>query len=373
MAATAALKQNKTAQGYSYYCSIPRELCAVPGLSITSLFLGGLLSSFSGKEDEDGNVKKFKGTRGDIHKYIGGAPATLSRSMTRLKNADYVDRKGMSAYEFKQNKLTNGKTWNVPFEITTRIFDIKDKAGDVIARRTLTRGEQLTYSYFYTKLASCTHKTTTEAVFKQIAKELGRDPTTVSAAVTTLSRIGLLYCPKDWIGVNGHRDGRVGLIKKWNWFSKEARYRNCKKKPSGKKVQEGQPATVNREKYYSDLRETATQKASEALDVALSYEQYKKLDDERKSISTLYRRAVFTNTDYAQELERKIKQLECKSRTLLENIGIAPDSLKPEYYARCKICKDTGWKKDGKACGCFGRGSPPESDNRTTKGTEYKN
>ncbi|MCI8820685.1 MAG: hypothetical protein HFK02_04700 [Clostridia bacterium] len=373
MAATAAVKQNKTAQGYSYYCGIPRGLCGVPGMSISALFLAGLLSSFSGKEDEDGNVKKFKGTRGDIHKYIGGAPATLSRSMTRLKNADYVDRKGMSSYCFKQDKLTNDKTWNVPFEITTRIFDIKDKAGDVIARRTLTRGEQLTYSYFYTKLASCTHKTTTEAVYNQIAKELGIDPTTVSAAVTTLSRIGLLYCPKNWIGVNAHRDGRVGLIKKWNWFRKEASYRNRKKKSSGKKVQEGQPATVNREKYYSDLRETATRKASEALDVALSYEQYKKLDDERKSISTLYRRAVFTNTDYAQELERKIKQLDYKSRTVLENIGIAPDSLKPEYYARCKICKDTGWKKDGKACGCFGRGSPPESDNRTTKGTEYKN
>ena len=163
MAATAAVKQNTTAQGYSYYFSIPRELCDVPGMTISATMLGGLLSSFSGKEDENGNVKTFEGKREKLKGFVGGSLSTLSRSMTKLKSKGYVERNGMSSHTFKQDKLVSDKTWNLPLDITTRIFEIKDEDGNIIARRTLTPAEKLTYSYFYTKLVSCTHKSTIEA------------------------------------------------------------------------------------------------------------------------------------------------------------------------------------------------------------------
>lgn len=369
MSSTAALKQNKN-RGYSYYFGIPRKLCAEQGMTMYSIILGGFLASFSGKEDKDGNVKTFHGKREELQKYIGGSLATISRSMTKL--SEYVDRKGMSSYEFKQDKLEDDKTWNLPLEITTRIFKIVDDAGNV-TYRTLTRGEQLTYSYFYTKLARKTYKTTIEAVYARIAKELGIDPTTVSSAVKILSRLKLLYCPEDWVGVNGHRKGKVGLIKRWAWFRKETEYRNKnnKKKPSEKDAPTDRPATLNRDKYYEDLQAIAKQKASDALDAATSYEQYRKLYDERKDVSARYRRALINDEGYAQELSEELTKLDYKCRSVLKNIGINPNSLKPEYYFRCKKCGDTGWMKNGKACDCFkSRGSPPENAERTTKGTE---
>lgn len=375
MAATATKKQNMTAQGYSYYCSIPRELCAVPGLTLSAILEGGFLSSFSGKEDRNGNVKSFSGKREELQKYVGGSLATLSRNSKQLKETGYVNRKGMSSYEFKRDKLKNDKTWNLPLELNTRLFEIKDEDGKTIAYRTLTRGERLTYAYFYTKLATVTHKTTTEAIYNKIAAELGIDPTTVSDAVSVLSRLGLLYCPEDWIGVNVHKKGRVGLVKRWGWFRKETQYRSNKgKKKSSKNLPKGLTEPLNRDKYYEDLQIIAKQKASDALDAARSYEHYRKLDDERKDVSALLRRAMISgNEDYRQVLSDKIKKLDLKRRTALENLGINPESLKPEYYAKCKKCGDTGWLKDGKACGCFGRarGAPPENGKqRTTKGTE---
>ena len=368
MAATAAAKQNITAQGYSYYSSIPRELCAVSGLTMSAVLLGGFLASFSGKEDENGNVKPFNGKRGDLLNYIGGSLASISRSMTKLKDADYVERKGMSSYAFKQDKLTNDKTWNLPLELNTRIFEIKAKNGSV-KYRTLTRGERLTYSYFYTKLATVTHKTTIEAVYARIAEELGIDPTTVSAAVQTLSGLKLLYCPEDWIGVNGHRKGKVGLVKRWGWFRKETQYRskkNKKKKVSEKEAQSEQTA-ANRDNYFKDLQAAARQKAFDALDAARSYEQFRTLDDERKDVSALLRRAFISNNKgYAEELSAQKKKLDDKCRTVLENLGFDPDSLKPEHYAVCKRCNDTGWLKDGKPCDCFRtQGSPPKNGKRT--------
>lgn len=375
MTATATKKQNMTAQGYSYYCSIPRELCAVPGLTLSAILEGGFLSSFSGKEDRNGNVKSFSGKREELQKYVGGSLATLSRNSKQLKETGYVNRKGISSYEFKRDKLKNDKTWNLPLELNTRLFEIKDEDGKTIAYRTLTRGERLTYAYFYTKLATVTHKTTTEAIYNKIAAELGIDPTTVSDAVSVLSRLGLLYCPEDWIGVNVHKKGRVGLVKRWGWFRKETQYRSNKgKKKSSKNLPKRLPEPLNRDKYYEDLQTIAKQKASDALDAARSYEHYRKLDDERKDVSALLRRAMISgNEDYRQVLSDKIKKLDLKRRTALENLGINPESLKPEYYAKCKKCGDTGWLKDGKACGCFGRarGAPPENDKqRTTKGTE---
>lgn len=373
MAATAAVQQlNMTAQGYSYYFSIPRELRAVPGMTISTTMLGGFLSSFSGKEDGNGNVKTFEGGRDKLKGFVGGSLSTLSRSMTKLKSAGYVERNGMSSHTFKQDKLVSDKTWHLPLDITTRIFEIKDEDGNIITRRALTPAERLTYSYFYTKLASCTRKTTIEAVYKKIAAELGLDPTTVSDAVNTLSRSGLLYCPKDWIGVNGHKKGRVGLVKKWSWFKQEKQYRKRKEKPSENKSPKEQPATVSRKSYYKELQAAAKQKACDALDAALSYEQYRKLDAERKDVSALLRRAMISgDTGYGQQLSEQLKQLDLKCRTTLRNLGFEPDSLKPEYYVRCKECGDTGWKKDGKPCGCFKqRSASPGNGKRTTKGTE---
>lgn len=361
MTETSSAKLNMAAErGYSYYGSIPRELCSVPGMTVSAAILGGFLSSFSGMTDACGNVKRFNGKRDEIIKYIGGSPATVSRSMTKLKNSDFVERKGMSSYEFKQDKLGSDKKWHFPLEITTRIFEFKGDDGDVIARRTLTPSERLTYAYFYTKLSNVTHKTTTEAVYSEIAKELSIDPTTVSSAVKALCSAGLLYCPKSWQSVNGRRKGRVALRKGWEWFRKETKYRERKKTKPGTKAPQGQTEAMNREKYYEELQASARQKAVEALDAARSYEQFRKSDDERMVAYNLYRRALFSgNNGYAQELSDKIDKLDKKCRNALLSVGIDPDSLLPGHYVKCKRCGDTGWKKDGKACDCFSQGAPP--------------
>jgi len=381
MAATAAVQPKRmTKQGYSYYGNIPRVLCTVSsGLTIFTKILGGFLSSFSGKEDESGNVKTFNGTRERIQEYVGGSPATISRSISSLKSSEYVSRRGISTYEFNRDKLENDKSWKFPLETTTREFAFTDKDGNVYFRK-LTPGAQLVYSYIYTKLSKISFKTSLEIVNKKVAELLGIDPTTVADALEMLKGAKLIYYPEEYKGVNGYRKGKVKLVRKWSWFKKENEYRARKDKKRGTKVLKNETKTpktetgaalVQRDKYYEELRNEAQQKASEALDVALSYAQYNKLYKEIKQKQALFRRALTSDMDYAKEISAEVDALITRSRSVLDNIGIDPRQLEPEYYHKCKKCGDTGWMKDGKACRCFNqRGSPPRNDKRTTKGIE---
>lgn len=371
MAAQTAAQQNNK-RGFSYYGAIPRGLCAPAlGLSISACLTSALFASFSSKEDENGKVRPFNGTRKIIQELVGGSLSTISRSITQLKNKDLVTRKGMSSYVF-EGETGNGQKWSFPFEICTRIFKMVDD-DDKVFYRTLPPGARLVYAYYYTKLAYVTYKTTIEATFDEIAEELGIDPSTVSDAMKLLRWAKLIYFPKNFVGTNRYKKSRIGLIKRWGWFRDEAKYRERNKKSKGPSdtPQKPQNAPITRDFYYGELQAAAQAKAAEALEEARSYEDFRKLDDERANLNARLRDAFIKGAAPAQqqELSRQIKGLDAQLKEELEKLGIDAARLTPEHYVRCNKCKDTGWLQNDKPCGCFKpRGAPPARGTKNNVG-----
>lgn len=374
MATAATLQQNNISKrGFSYYFSIPRSLCTSPfGFSISAIFTGGLLASFSGKEDENGNKSTFSGTRAMIKDLIGNSPATFSRNMRQLKDAELVTRKGMSTYEFEQKKVKDDKKWSCPFEIKTRKFKMTDDDGNVFSR-TLTPGACLSYSYFYTKLSTNSHKASIDITYKKVAAELGIDETTVADGMKQLRWAKLIYFPNGFVGKNRYKKSKVCLRRSWPWFRKEQDYRenkrNVKNYASATAAKEPKNGAITRDSYYDELQAVNKAKADEAYETALTYEEFRALENVIAELNFDYRKTLITDSARAEELSQRISVLNLQRSEVLESIGMTDEQFEPEYYAKCSKCKDTGWLPNGHACKCFKRRkAPPGRENGNVVG-----
>lgn len=385
--AAAAVVQSNTANGWGlYFIGIDRRLCASSSaLTASALFQSGLLA-VTNQFDDDGN-KINTLTRQDMKDKIGISPATASRNNKRLNNCGTIEKTGVSTYVYKED-VTEGeeiKKWYCPIELLTEPFAAKDDDGnDIIIYFTYSDG--LVYAYYYTLLPHTgKNKRTLTAAFDEIAEALGIDASTVAVAVRKLSQAGLIYFPNGWCGKNRYKKSRVQLKRVFSWFKREREYRAllAAKKEADKPKTEptndtpettSTNATTARKIYYSTVQTEKEKKAAQALSEALNNKDYRRLNDDLADAKFKYNNAIIHNDAAAQkELAVKIKNVEKMQASVLKNIGVDPEELRPEYYVVCVQCNDTGVKSDGTACDCWKKrrqGSPPGNGKRTTKGIE---
>ena len=370
MAEITAAQQNTSGQGL-YYIGIDRSLCAPAfGLTASALFQSGYIST-AGQLDDAENKIKSDNARSDFKKHLGLSPATVSRNNNRFKNTGIIEKSGKSSYVIHTDKLEGNKKWNCPLEVLTGTFDLEEDDGTV-TKTTFTDCQCLVYAYYYTLLPHTgKNYRTLEATFDEVANELGIDPSTVSDAVKKLRKAKLIYFPSGWNGQNRYKKSKIGLRRNFSWFKREQEYRarleDKKEKTSSdtkpaKPQEKTQKGTLTRESYYGELQAAAARKADKALKKALKNEAYKELDEKLSAVKEQMRHAmIYNDAITAKKLTVKINMLTAQQASVLENIGLSEDKLKPEHYAKCKLCKDTGWLPDGKNCGCFNnRGSPPK-------------
>lgn len=351
------------------------------GLTPSASIQGGLISTFSGT-DENGKTSSCRRTRKEIQKQLGISPATASRNTRRLKDAGLIETPETSTYIIQNDKIKGAKKWYCPTELLTGTFEITDDDGNVVCR-TLSFCTCLVYAVYYTKLPHTGRNyRTLELTFKEIAEMLDIDESTVSDAVKTLRQAKLLYFPKGWVGANRYRKTKIGLRRGWSWFKQEQKYRarkvNAKAKPSDapKAPQSAsktpQTPTVTREAYYGELQAAAARKADRALNRARNNKAYQQLEAELAAVKNDYRDALIQNkAERAKQLAVKVEGLEAKKTSVLENIGLSAEMFSADYYAQCKLCKDTGWLPDRSNCGCFNRrqrGVPPGNGTKKVVG-----
>ncbi len=356
MAAMTAPKKNKRERGELYYIGVSRGFRA-PSITSSACWLAGLLESFPGTR------RTYK----DITGILGLPSATIMRGIQKLKQHG-LSKEGMSTYKFDDELKQNKGKWYCPLAIMTETFKIYDDDGNVIDERKLTYSMQDVYSYFYTKLSIEYKKSKGRLEFtnKEIADELQLDEGTVAKAIDILKHAKLIYFPKANKGVNGHKKSVVSLKKSWSWFRKEKAYRG--QQNTSKKAP--QPAELTREQFYAELQANAQIKADKAIRRAENNKKYKQLTDDILNLRAQWYRALGDDVK-ERELSDRMEVLNKQRTNVLNNIGLSEGQLKPEYYAKCKCCQDSGRKTDGTSCECFDkrkRGSPPRSAERTTKG-----
>lgn len=357
MSVTSTVKLNNLSEKI-YYIRFSRSLSASALTPMTQLF-GGLIQSLTSK-DEQGNETALEGTYEEIKKLTGIPVASICRASRALKEQKYMRKNGASAYVFEHDKV-QGRKWNCPIEVICREFDMTDDDGNQFKRK-LTPDWVHVYAYVYTK-----RKCGVYAANKEIADELGIDPDTVATALTYLRWAKLIYFPKANVGVNGYKKNRIKLTTRWKWFKQEKEYR--KRLEPQETDEEAEEST--REIYYSRLQNKARKKAETAKNKALKNVDYNAVMTEISSVRALAFRACTPQQE--QAFEAQINALYVKRDGTLKNIGLTDEQLFPDFYVKCKCCKDTGFTPDGTACDCYerrrSRGSPPKGK-RTTKGNE---
>ena len=103
--------------------------------------------------------------------------------------------------------------------------------------------------------------------------------------------------------------------------------------------------------YYRDLRERAEDKARFFSQKADEDEKYRELFKKSRALELETYRAEFDCDEIrARELEQQLAQIKIQLNNRLNEIGIAPEELKPRYL--CEKCSDTGYI-NGKPCECL--------------------
>lgn len=109
---------------------------------------------------------------------------------------------------------------------------------------------------------------------------------------------------------------------------------------------------IERERYYSELKRKAEQKAEYYQSKADKDPEYRELNSAYKALQIKTARAMFEQSSDKDELQNSLLDVKKKVQECLNRLGIKPETLIPQYS--CTECQDTGFVvSSGKPCSCF--------------------
>ena len=114
-------------------------------------------------------------------------------------------------------------------------------------------------------------------------------------------------------------------------------------------------ARADRERYYASNRERAIRKAEGAQQALLAVPEYKSAHDKyRKSELQLAKFDIAGDKKGEQELRKERQKWASIMKKVMDDLDITNVDLTPQYA--CPLCRDTGYKRDGRACSCYPKG-----------------
>lgn len=115
---------------------------------------------------------------------------------------------------------------------------------------------------------------------------------------------------------------------------------------------------AERERWYSERRAKAEREADDVLKAFLIDSEFKSIYTRLKELECEIGKAEVSSIMGDDEAGKKVakltqerSRLTLRYRNIIELNGKTEEDLQPKWH--CKKCKDTGWKKDGKACDCY--------------------
>ncbi len=110
-------------------------------------------------------------------------------------------------------------------------------------------------------------------------------------------------------------------------------------------------AKSERERYYALLREKAQTRADKYLALANANARFKELGVELSKMELALAKAEMFTPDELPALSEKKQAYLRERKTILEKLNIDEADLTPRFV--CEKCADTGFLKNGAACGCY--------------------
>lgn len=108
---------------------------------------------------------------------------------------------------------------------------------------------------------------------------------------------------------------------------------------------------ADRERYYSNLQETANSLAEKNLNKAKQYKLFNEISQELSKLEIEVAKAELYNPNLLNGLYLRQTNLHRELEECLIAIGLSVEDLKPKWS--CLKCSDTGWQVNGKACDCY--------------------
>ncbi len=110
-------------------------------------------------------------------------------------------------------------------------------------------------------------------------------------------------------------------------------------------------ARSERERYYSELRRRAIDRAEAAEQRARADSEYAAAEQEIKKGEIEAAKAEIFSPDALPEIQARLKFAREKRAAALLRLNIKEEDLVPAFT--CKKCSDTGFLPDGRACDCY--------------------
>ena len=110
-------------------------------------------------------------------------------------------------------------------------------------------------------------------------------------------------------------------------------------------------AKSERERYYALLREKAQTRADKYLALANANARFKELGIELSKMELALAKAEMFTPDELPALSEKKQAYLRERKSILEKLNIDEADLVPRFV--CEKCSDTGFLKNGTACGCY--------------------
>ena len=221
----------------------------------------------------------------------------------------------------------------------------------------LTKAQVLLLSHLMTETKRPKNNGKYEGSIAQLARELALSETTVKKALSILMKARLIYRPAEDKGKNGHKLTRYSVAKELFEYERKRRIRAAK---AEKTAQDPKIAALNakaeRESFYAAQRRRAELRAEKYLgQVNVAVPGFVDVNKKLKIMELEQAKAEYTNSSGLMDVLARRRELEAQRRELMQRYQISEERMKPEYYATCKRCYDTGTLPNGRGCTCYQR------------------
>ena len=328
-------------------------------LTLTERAICDKIITFSQRKSGEGSCKM---TFSQAQEEFDVARSTVGLTIKKLDELKLVEIErvsGSSVYRYVATNET-GRYFYIPqFLYTIDVFT--KKAPDVPRRLTVSQVTLLAYMMEFIKLGKGRYRATSS----RIATELGLAESTVRKGLSFLISCDLIYRPEKW----NKKGSKIKLytINKDLYVYEKYEKKNKRKADENAQKQEQKPAYVPQEVVNANARSKFNgfyerrKAANEAA--AERYTEFIKnaapeLHELRKELHALEIEIVTAEIRSLPTLPKlcaKYDELSRDRDVLYKRLKIDPAKFEPKYYAKCKLCDDTGERWSGGSCDCWKR------------------
>lgn len=337
------------------YIRIPKELfsTAFDGLTLSKVYIAAVIYSLTGRQETNGDPALCRWGYNKFESALNVAHSTVAAAMKVLTEQSIVERKQKrGTYDFGRNAVQGRYYLRAELWLFTTKFKIRGEAEP----RYLTRSEIAVFSLILTRCANAKRKSKSfEASISNIADELHLSKRTVSGALRTLFRADLIYRPAEEKGKNAYQKSvyhvNDDLLRRKRKEQKKAV--RAELTPAEKAI-EAADARAERERYYAARRAKAMAAAEKNRARAEKDEEYRETERDLSGAERQAARAeALEGGRGLAALQVRIRQLRARKAAILRRLGLTDKDLTPRWH--CECCEDTGFRPDGRACGCYER------------------